>query len=260
MLVVKVPAINGLGKTAGCEKAPDAVLEALKNIYSNESGKEVKDLEIKEIKVDNSNIEESNQNIFNEAKKIFESDDKIIFLGGDHSISYSTVKAFASCFDNPGLIVLDAHADCTNSFKPPTNEDWLRVLIESGFPASNVILVGLRNVFKNKEEKEMPKINIFSNKELFEDIHKTCDLIMESARKFDALYVSVDLDVVDPAYAPAVTYPEPAGLSSRELIYLIQRLNLLKNMKAVDIVEISPKKDMNNMTTKLGAKIVAELA
>ena len=75
------------------------------------------------------------------------------------------------------------------------------------------------------------------------------------------LYVSLDIDVVDPAFAPATGYKEPGGLTSREIIYLMQRINKIKNLRAVDIVEINQEKDKNfdNMTLKLGAKILAEL-
>src|SRR3989344_4757090 len=96
MRIVKVPFINGLGKTKGCELAGEAVLNALSEIHSNEQGKiiDVKLLDIADIKVDNSNVEESTKEIYNSALEIVDKGDKTIFLGGDHSISYSTVKAF----------------------------------------------------------------------------------------------------------------------------------------------------------------------
>ena len=187
MLFVKVPAINGLGRTKGCERAPEAIIKALDEIWSNESGKEIniKNFKIEEIKINNSDIKESNKTLYNEAKKIFEENKKnkkIIFLGGDHSITYSLFLAFKKKFQNKslGILIFDAHADCVNNFKPPTNEDWLRVLIEEGFPATNVILVGARNVFRNKQERDfLKRINIFSCKELFEDFKGSCNLIID---------------------------------------------------------------------------------
>ena len=91
-----------------------------------------------------------------------------------------------------------------------------------------------------------------------EGIHEISESVMAAAKDFEALYVSIDIDVLDPAFAPGTGCTEPAGLTSRELIYFVQRLKLLKNLKIVDIVEINPKKDVNNMTSKLGAKIIAE--
>ena len=82
---------------------------------------------------------------------------------------------------------------------------------------------------------------------------------MEQARNFSDLYISIDIDILDPAFAPGTGYIEPAGLSTRELIYLIQRIKLLKNIKKYDLVEVNPDKDINNMTSKVAAKIIKEL-
>ena len=73
---------------------------------------------------------------------------------------------------------------------------------------------------------------------------------METARQWPALYISIDIDAVDPAFAPGTGYIEPAGLTSRELIYLVQRFKLLKNLKMVDLVEINPEKDFTTKTPK----------
>jgi agmatinase len=262
MLIVKVPAINGLGKTKGCENAPVRILAELQEIYTNERGTEIKinKQQVKEIAVNLENIEETTKNILNQAKKIFSSNEFAVFLGGDHSITYPLLKAFSETHANAGIIIFDAHADCVNRIKEPTHEDWLRTTIENGFKAGNVILVGLRNLHTiEREFMQKNKIKCFMQKEL-ENLQDTCDAIMETARKFDALYLSIDIDAVDPAFAPATGYLEPAGLSSREIIYFMQRLSMLKNLKAADIVEVNPSKGINNITSRLAAKIISELA
>ena len=96
-------------------------------------------------------------------------------------------------------------------------------------------------------------------KQIQENIGEVCDLLMERVRNSDAFYISIDIDVIDPAYAPGTSYQEPGGMSSRELIYFLQRLTLLKSFKAADIVEINPDKDGTSRTVKLGAKLSAEL-
>ncbi|MDO8516753.1 MAG: arginase family protein, partial [Nanoarchaeota archaeon] len=136
-----------------------------------------------------------------------------------------------------------------------------RALIEKGFPAKNILLVGLRN--SDKEEIEFikkNKIKTISINQLQEDLEETCEVIMEFSHEKE-LYLSLDIDIVDPAFAPATGYPETGGLTSREFIYLIQRMNKIKNLKAVDIVEINEKEDkkFENITIKLGAKILSEL-
>ena len=265
MLIVKVPGINGLGRTKGCEKAGNAILENLKEIHSNEQNKpiDVRLLDLEEIHLDNSNLELTNDLIYKNSLKIFETQPRTFFLGGDHSISYSIGKAF---FDSckrqgkePCLIVFDAHADLMSSMKEPTHEEWLRALIEEGFPVWNILLVGIRNLWKDELTflKEN-NIRTISMNQLLDNLQETCDIIMEFSNNKE-LYVSVDIDVIDPVFAPGTGYTESGGLASREFIYLIQRINKIRNLKAVDIVEINPDKDKEGLTVKLGAKILGEL-
>jgi arginase family enzyme len=213
-------------------------------------------------------LETTNKIIYKNAFKMFESHPKTIFLGGDHSISYSLGKAFLDhCQNNgkePCLIVFDAHPDCMpvtkGSEKYPNHEEWLRDLIEQGFPSKNILLVGIRNS-EGKEIEFLKEKNIrtISMNQLLEGLEETCEIIMEFSDRKE-LYLSLDIDVVDPAFAMGTGYKEPGGLTSREFIYIIQRLNKIKNLRGVDLVEINPKKDENNLTVKLGAKILSEIA
>lgn len=269
MFIVKVPGINGLGKTKGCENSGNEILNELKNIYMNERGKiiDVSLLDLEEIHLDNSNLELTNNLIYKNSYDTFETKPKTIFLGGDHSISYSTTKAFFEHCKNskkePCLIIFDAHPDCMESAdeKFPTHEEWLRSLIEYGFPTENILLVGVRN--QHIQESSFLKgknIKMISMNRFSEDLQETCDIIMEFSNKKE-LYVSIDIDVIDPSFAPSTGHQEPGGFTSREFIYLIQRINKIKTLRAVDIVEINEKEDKknNNITLKLGAKILSEL-
>jgi arginase family enzyme len=267
MFIVKIPLINGLGKTKGCERAGNAIITALKEIYSTEEGKSIDTslLDLEEIHIDNSNIELSNELIYKNSLETFETKSQTIFLGGDHSISYSTTKAFFKyCKDEkkkPCLIVFDSHPDCMEPMKEPTHEEWLSKVVEEGFPGENVLLVGLRNSHKDEIKfiKEN-KIKTLSISNIAEELQEMCDTIMEFSNGKE-LYVSVDIDVIDPAFAPSTGYPEQGGLTSRQFLYLIQRIKKIKNLRAVDLVEINEKMDKknNNITIKLGAKILAEL-
>ena len=142
----------------------------------------------------------------------------------------------------------------------PTQEGWLRVLVEKGFPAENILLVGIRN--PNLEEINFLKnhsIRFLLMNPLLEDLQETCDMIMEFSNKKE-LYVSIDISIIDPAFAPSTNYKEPGGLTSRQFLYLIQRINKIKNLRAIDMVGINKEEDgeMDNMTIKLGAKILSE--
>ncbi len=264
MLIVKVPGLNNLNKNNECRNAGNAILAELRNIFSSEKGKviDVNLLDIEEIHVNNENIEEQEKLIYENSLDLSEKNEKIIFLGGDHSISYSIGRAFLeNCRKNekePCLIVFDAHADCMPAGKNPTHEEWLRALVEAGFPAKNILLVGARNIERGEliflNEQGIKRIDI---NQLNNNIEETTDIIMEfGAGK--QVYVSLDIDVVDAAFAPDTGYPEVGGLSSRQVLYIVSRISLMKNLKGFDIVEIDCEKP-GNMSVKLGARLLGEL-
>jgi len=262
MQIIKIGMINNKDNVKGCESAPNSILKALKSIGSNEKGEtmEYNALNLEEIHINMGNLQEANHLIYENSKEILEKNFFSIFLGGDHSISYPILKAFNKIEEDPMLIIFDSHPDCMESGKIPDNHSWLRKLIEEGYNPSGIILISTRNM--NLEELEFleeNKILIIKMDLLREDMESVCDLVMERARNSSGFYISIDIDSIDPAYAPGTADIEPGGLSSRDILYFIKRLKLLKNLKGADIVEINPKLDFNNMTVKLGAKILSEL-
>ena len=260
MKIIKIPSeLGGMNKSKGTSKAPDEIIKASYDFYLSEDGKH-SDYDIEEIEVNPSNLEETNENIYSKIKQL---NQHAILLGGDHSITYPAFRAFISNNPDTGLIIFDAHPDCENNFHPPTHEDFVKTLVEDGIlNPKNIILVGIRN-WHIKEYEFLIKHNIkfYTMKEIFEKgTRDICDSIMFVAKEWPSLYLSIDIDVVDPSFAPGTGYREPGGLTSRELLYFIQRLKFLKNLKIADIVEINPNIDVNALTVNLGAKILKELS
>jgi len=259
MKILKIPFSNGgLGKTKGTELAPDKITSYLKKDSLNENNT-LPLFNIEQIEINQDNIEETNKTIFQKVKKNL-TNPKTILIGGDHSITYPSFKAFSE-LANPGLIIFDAHPDCMHNFTPPTHEDFVKTLIKNNIlNPENIILVGLRSWHKDEYTflKEN-NIRFFTMKQLHQDFHHITETIMENARKFSNIYLSIDIDVVDPAFAPATGYPEPGGLTSRQLIDMLQKIKNLKTIKMIDIVEVNPTKDKYNITSKLAAKIITEV-
>ena len=265
MQIIRVGMVNAPNKrTKGCEKAPSIILNTLRDMQkSTEDGKyiEFEKLNLEEIHVNINNAEEANYLIYENSKEAFEKNFKTIFIGGDHSISYSLCKAFSKTEKNPLIIIFDAHPDCMKpEHKEPSHEDWLRKLIEEGFNPKNIILISARNLWPGEFEyiRENGILWIKMNV-LRENIEDICDIVMERARASSGFYISLDIDSVDPGFALGTGYLEPGGLSSNEIIYFVKRLKLLNNFKGADIVEINPDLDINNITVKLGAKLLAEM-
>ena len=232
MKIVKISKVDGRIETKGCSKAAEEIIKQLSNIWLSENFKKL-----------DYTIEQEGD----------------LYLGGDHTNSYNNfIKS--NC---DGILIFDAHPDVYQEFNFPSHGDWLKFLIDEGkVKKENVILVGIRNCdIKEIEYLKDNKIKFFDMKKIFElGIKESCDLIMENVKNFNKLYLSIDIDVVDPAFAPGTGYAEPGGLTSREMIYFVQRLKLLKNLKKVDIVEVNLEKDISNQTVKLVAKFIWELA
>ena len=125
----------------------------------------------------------------------------------------------------------------------------------------NIILIGTRNFGQNELQIiKQHNIKHFTAKHIFEyEIKDIADTITETASQHSKTYLSIDIDIINPSEAPGTGCPEPAGLTSRETLYLIQRIRKLKNLARVDIVEVNPDKDINNQTVRLAARILKEL-
>ncbi|MBT3397378.1 arginase family protein [archaeon] len=250
MKLIKVPRVNALGYE-GPTGAPDLIVAELE--------KNKLKLDVSSVDVDNSNVEASEKAIYGGASGIFANleGERAVFVGGDHSISYPIVKAFGEKFNDAFLIVFDAHADCDYCAKEPTHEEWLRGVVEAGFKPENIVLVGARKMWDVEKKFLREKgIKVFS--EVY-DIEAIGDYVTENAMGKD-VYVSIDVDVLDPAVAPGVSYAEPNGLSSRELFYLLRRIFCIKSLRAIDVVEVDVVKDekYDFRTVKVSAKIIDE--
>ncbi|MFW6450344.1 MAG: arginase family protein [Nanoarchaeota archaeon] len=252
MKIVKVPyGKGGLGKTEGTEKGPEKILEELEKIYINENEKE--------ISYETSTIE-IKETLSKTHKIIQDYKGSGIFIGGDHSLTYSAFRGFKH--ENTGLIVFDAHPDLMEGTDIPTHEDYLRKLIQEGHVnPENVILVGLRNIHPHeKEYMQQNKINYFTCKSIYKNgIHNIADNVMAKAKSWSQIYISIDIDVLDPSVAPGTVHSEPGGISLRELLYFLQRLRFLKKIYSADVVEVCPQIDVNNITSRAAAKIIGEL-
>lgn len=264
MQIIKVPGFS-TEKTKGCKNTGNALLKSIKHFQFNEEGKNSDEvfLNLEEIHVNNSSPDAKNTLIYENALEIFDSQDRAIFLGGDHSVTLCLAKAFFfHCkleTKAPCLIIFDACADCMGENAKEKNKTWLKELILSDFPAENILLVGARNF--SKDEKEFLKtrrVKTISINSFIEDIESACDSVMEfSSGKM--LYVSFDFKSLDPVFMPCASELIPGGFSSRQILYLLGRIKKIKNLKGIDLVELDSEKKDSEQSVLLGAKILSEL-
>ncbi|MBI4143730.1 arginase family protein [Candidatus Woesearchaeota archaeon] len=253
MNVFSVPFSGGsLGKNDGCEKAPQAILSNMPSLNCANNKVVITNNDVVVFPLD---FPATQLNIIKTVK--FPS----IILGGDHSITYASFKAFAMQHTNAALVVFDAHPDLMQEFETPTHENYLRMLVsESILKSGNLVILGIRAVDEEELNYLREKgIKYYSATDCVMRKEDICDEAMAFVKNANALYLSIDIDCVDPAFAPATGYPEPGGLSSNDILYFISRFRMMKNFKGGDIVEANPSKDINKITCKLAARILADL-
>lgn len=229
--IFKIPFDSGIIKQEkrGAAEAPDIIQKFVKNAIW-------KEIEIA------GDFETTSNNI----TKAVENEDIIIGVGGDHSIAYGLMRAFSKKF-NGGLIFFDAHLDCEDDFLPPSHEDIIKAVVNKGFfDPKNILIIGARK-FYPKELEFIKEKEIKLGK--LEDIQ---DFIKDK----ENLYVSIDIDVFDPEFAPGTGYPEKNGLKPEEVLLVIKELAKSGKVKGLDIVEVNPKKDSDNKTSQLAAKLL----
>lgn len=177
--------------------------------------------------------------------------DQVISLGGDHSIAYPVIMAHAERHGGLSILHFDAHPDLYEDFEgnPFSHASPFARLMESGLIA-RLVQVGIRTLNTHQREQAV-RYNV--------EVHEMRDISGLPAIAFvGPVYVSIDLDALDPSYAPGVSHHEPGGLSTRQVLDLIQ--NVPGRVIGGDVVEYNPLRDINGVTAMVAAKLAKELA
>jgi len=242
----------------GCRFGPDVIRDAFNNIEIFHPNLQV-DLETSNIK-DFGNMQHTvvATEMLNMVEKITSELRKknklIIVLGGEHLLTLGSYMSFPK---QTGYVVFDAHYDLRDEYANTklSHAAYLRRIVEKR-GADNIIHVGARSFVKEELEfLTKNKINSISDKEI--RLGNAARLLKDAVSSFDELYVSIDLDVLDPAFAPGVGNPEAVGITSRELYDMIISLED-KKIIGTDVVELNPSFD-NGSTASLSAKMISTI-
>jgi agmatinase len=191
-----------------------------------------------------------------------------VILGGDHSITWPAATAVAERhgFGNVGIVHFDAHADTADIIDGnlASHGTPMRRLIESGAVlGKNFVQVGLRGYWPPQDVFEWMQAQgmrwHLMNEVWERGIHAVIDdAVAEALDGADALYISVDIDVLDPGFAPGTGTPEPGGLNPADLLRTVRRLALECNVVALDVVEVAPAYDWADQTINNAHRVVFE--
>lgn len=202
-----------------------------------------------------------------EAFALFQSGKFCLFFGGDHSVTIPLSRAFGHHFKGKkiGIIHFDSHPDLCDEYD---GHRWshacpLRRAVEDVITPKDLAQIGIRSYEKEEVAfyKAHPDLLLIRAYDVFnEGFQSVCEKIKSKFRDYDALYISLDIDVLDPAFAPGTGTPEAGGLSSRELMQMIKFLMSELPIVAMDLVEVSPPLDsVNHITSWAALKIVYEV-
>jgi len=183
-----------------------------------------------------------------------------LFLGGDHFISYPCFSLMAQkCRRRLSLLYFDAHPDLYESYEGSRYSHATtvsRVLEDKNLSSGNVCYVGIRASTSEQNERiRTLGLNAYTTKDVY---RRGCDAIASSITSMlsdQPVYLSIDLDCLDPAFAPGVGNPQPGGLSTRQIFEILHGIEGLE-IVAADIVEYSPRFDSKARTTAFTSAIL----
>lgn len=196
----------------------------------------------------------SGQDAFNAISQgvsdLLDGGDALISLGGDHSVAYPAILAHAERYEPLSILQIDAHSDLYDDFEgnPFSHASPFARLMETD-KIDRLVQVGVRTLTTHQREQAQ---------RFAVEIHEMRDLSGVPDMAFEGpVYLSLDLDGLDPAFAPGVSHHEPGGLSTREVISLIHRFK--GKLVGGDVVELNPHRDIHGVTAMVAAKLLKEM-
>lgn len=174
-----------------------------------------------------------------------------IALGGDHAVTYPIARAVRRAHPRLTILLIDAHPDLYDFFDGSRYSHacpFARIM-EQGV-ADRLVQVGIRAMNGHqREQADRFGVEVIDMRAWSAGARPSCE---------GPVYLSIDMDGIDPAFAPGVSHPEPGGLSVRDVLGLVQ--DVPGPIVAADVVECNPSLDVNGATARVAAKLVKEIA
>jgi len=219
--------------------------------YQDKSLKDYNTCDIGDLEMPLGDLEGALDVIYKTTKKIIEDKKTPLMIGGEHLVTYPAVKALIEEYKNLHIIHLDAHTDLRDEFlgMKLSHATVLRRLYDLG---AKIYSFGIRS--GDKHEFEWAKEHIYLRKFDLETLDEKVNLLKDKP-----VYITIDLDVLDPGVFPGTGTPEPGGIQFKELLQALELFRNLNNIVGADIVELNPLLDSSGASTMAAIKALREL-
>ncbi|MBI4649733.1 agmatinase [Candidatus Desantisbacteria bacterium] len=261
-VVLSIPYEQTTSYKSGTKEGPKAIIDASRYIelYDEELNKCPSLAGIHtlgELLVDYSGPEQMTNKIYKSVKNIINKDKVLISLGGEHSITAGLVKAFSEIYSDLTVLQLDAHADLRQEYEGTkfSHASAIRRTLDY----CNAVQVGIRSISSEEIDflKTTDKTKIFFAKDIVKKgLKEYLKKIIDSLS--DTVYITIDLDVLDPSIMPAVGTPEPGGIGWYDILELLKEVSAKKRVVGADVVELLPLGE-NIAPNFLAAKLIYKL-
>ena len=256
IIIVPVPYDDTSTWMKGSDKGPDAIMEASVNLefYDVETATEVhkKGIHTIEPVLEKSSPENLVNAVYDKVLHLLNENKFPVIVGGNHTVSIGSVKAFSEQFNNLSVLQLDAHSDLREKYEGSRfNHACTMARVREFAP---VVQVGIRSMSVD----ELPYADedrIFYSHELYYDKNlygKALDKLTEN------VYITIDLDVFDPSLIPSTGTPEPGGPDYFELLHFLRDVAANRKVVGFDVVELCPSPE-NKTSDFIAAKIIYQL-
>ncbi len=193
---------------------------------------------------------EASAHIRSSVSDLITTNNKVLSIGGDHSITYPILDAHRQSYEPLHLLHIDAHGDLYHDFdrNPFSHASPIARIAERKL-VDSITQVGIRSMTKHQRE-QANKFGVHT----IEMKDFNADFVNDLK---GPLYISLDIDALDPAYAPGVSHQEPGGLSTRQLLTILHSISV--DVVGADLVEYNPSVDVQQRTALVGYKLMKEL-
>jgi len=266
--VVGIPLDSTSSFRSGCRFAPLYVRLAsqtieLFSLRSLVNIEEIPIVDVGDMVIPHGDVTKSLSIIENVVSELFSDNLRVVIIGGEHTLSLGVVKGLmrASTTSNVCFLCFDSHSDFRYEYLGSKySHACVTRRIYEILGSRRVTLVGIRAI-SHEEYRDLKNFNIryFTSNQVrtlgVREISRNVSKVLEDCSK---IHLSIDLDVLDPAYAPGVTTPEPEGITPTELLDILQLL-IDDRFTSLDVVELTPTYDQSMITSVVAAKIINEV-